>query len=153
MATKIKLITAKDFFEFTPGGSIDLNIGRHLLLAAARSEPPSADYELLVDFRDTPAPLSLFEVTELAAELCRRGDTFRQKVALLVLPGVSFDQASFFETYSLSHGFSVNAFTDCETALRWMRLPEEAPTAIVPAPLGQVNDGSFPRLIGEGWQQ
>ena len=153
MATKIKLITTSDFLEVMPGGGIDLNVSRQRLLDVARSEQPPADYELLVDFRDTPYPLSLFEMTELASELCQRGDTFRRKVALLVLPGIRFDQASFFETYSLSHGFSVNSFTDCETAMRWMLLAEEAPNPSVPASPAQVPDGSFPRLIGEGWQQ
>ena len=153
MATKISLITAKDYFEVAPEGGIDLNVSRQRLLAAARSEQPPADYDLLIDFRATPYPLSLFEVTELASEPCQRGDTFRRKVALLVLPGISFDQASFFETYSLSHGFFVNAFIDSERAPRWLLSPDEPPTAIVAAPPTSVSDEGFPRLTGGGWQQ
>jgi hypothetical protein len=153
MATKIKLIMASEFLEVTPEGVIDLNPSRQRLLDVARSDQPPADYELLVDFRDTPYPLSTFEMTELASELCQRGDTFHWKVALLVPPGLHFDQASFFATYALSHSLFVNAFTDCETAMRWMLLVEETPNPIVLAPPAYVNDGSFPRLMDEGWQQ
>jgi len=60
----------------------------------------------------------------LATELHLHGDTFRRKVALLVLPG-AYDRASFFETASQNRGFSVNAFTDYEKAIRWILSEED----------------------------
>jgi len=60
------------------------------------------------------------EVYELVAELTQHGDTFRRKVALLVAQGINFEQAHFFETCSHNRGFSVNAFTDYEKAIRWV---------------------------------
>ncbi|MBN2011031.1 hypothetical protein JW960_16910 [candidate division KSB1 bacterium] len=124
MATKIKIITAKDFIEITPEGIINITTSRQLLVDIAKAEPHAVDYELLVDFRDTQGQLSILDVYQLAAELCQHGDTFRGKVALLVLPGINFDCAKFFETCSHNRGFSVNAFTDYEKAMRWILLDE-----------------------------
>jgi hypothetical protein len=126
MATKIKVITGKDFLEVTTDGIINITTSRKLIVDVAATETPSVDYELLVDFRDTQSALSLTDVYQLASELVRHGNTFRNKVALLVLPGVNFDQASFFETCAHNRGFSVNAFTDYETAMRWMLSAEKS---------------------------
>lgn len=106
MATKIKIIAAKDFLEVTPDGIINITTSRQLLVDIAKAEHQPVDYELLVDFRETRNHLSISDMYQLAAELCEHGDTFRRKVALLVLPGVGFDQASFFQTCSHNRGFS-----------------------------------------------
>lgn len=120
MATNIKIITAKDFVEITANGIIDITTSRQLLADIAKTEYHHADYDLLVDFRDTQSRLSITDVYQLAAELCRHGGTFYRKVALVVIPGVSFDRASFFETCSHNRGFSVNAYTEYEKAIRWI---------------------------------
>lgn len=120
MATNIKVITAKDFIEITTDGIIDITTSRQLLAEIATAEYHHADYELLVDFRGTESRLSITDVYQLAAELYRHGNTFYRKVALVVTPGVSFDRASFFETCSHNRGFSVNAYTDYEKAIRWI---------------------------------
>lgn len=120
MATKIKVITAQEFLEVTPEGVINMATSRQLLVAIAKCGQPPVDYELLVDFRKTECQLSEFDVYQLAAELCEHGDTFRRKVVLLVLPGLNFDRAHFFETCSQNRGFEVHAFTDYEAAMRWI---------------------------------
>jgi hypothetical protein len=126
MATKIKIIIASEFIEVTPAGIIDITSSRKLLADIAKAESPPADYELFVDFRGTRSDLSVPDLYELASELSRHGDAFRRKVALLVAPGVNFDLAHFFETCSHNQGFSVNAFTDYEMALRWILSPDDA---------------------------
>ena len=125
MATKIKIITASEFLEVTPGGIMNLDTSRQLLVDIARTDLPPADYELLVDFRNTRSELSVVDVYELAAELVRHGDTFRRKVALLVLPGITFDRAGFFETCSRNRGFSISAYVDYESAMRWLLSAED----------------------------
>lgn len=127
MATKIKIITTQDFVEITPDGIINLTTSRQLLVDIAKAEIQPADYELLIDFRDTQTSLSIVDMYQLAAELYQHGDTFRRKVALLVLPGVNFDRARFFETTSHNRGFSVNAFMDYENAIRWILSAEDLP--------------------------
>ena len=124
MATKIKIIPSRDFIEITTDGIINLTTSRKLLVDIAKAEHNLPDYELLIDFRDTENALSITDVYQLAAELFQHGDTFRRKVALLVTPGLNFDRASFFETCSHNRGFSVNAYTDYEKALRWILSPE-----------------------------
>ena len=127
MATKIKIIIANDFLEVTPEGVINLTTSRQLLADIAKADLEPVDYELLVDFRDTQGRLSILDIYQLAAELSRHGNAFRRKVALLVLPGVDFDRARFFETCSHNRGFLVDAFTDYEKAMRWILSAEEFP--------------------------
>ena len=123
MATKIKIITTTDFLEVTPTGSIDMATSRQLLVDIARAEHSPVDYDLLIDFRDTTWNMSTFDLYELAHELILHGNTFRRKVAVLVLPGVNFDPASFLETTAHNQGFQVNAFTEYESAIRWFLSP------------------------------
>ena len=127
MATKVKIIIASDFLEVTADGIINLTTSRKLLADIAKAEHDPVDYELLVDLRDTKNQLVIVDIYDLAAELCQYGNTFRRKVALLVLPGVNFDHAKFFETCSQNRGFSVNAFTDYEKAIHWILSAEELP--------------------------
>ena len=87
MATKIKIITVGDFVEVTPDGMINIATCRKLLVDIAKAEIQPVDYELLVDFRDTQSTLSVTDMYQLASELCKHGDTFRRKVALLVHAG------------------------------------------------------------------
>lgn len=133
MATKVKIVTVADFLEVTPEGIIDITTSRRLLVDIAKAEHHPVDHELLIDFRDTQWRMSAFDVYQIASELAEHGDTFRRKVAILVLPGVNFDTASFLETCSHNRGFSVNAFTDFESAIRWFLNSEDTPNKnIVP---------------------
>jgi len=141
MATKIKIISARDFIEVTTDGMINITTSRQLLVDIARAEHLPVDYELLIDFRDTQSDLSVTDMYQLAAELYQYGDTFRRKVALLVVPGVNFDRASFFETCSRNRGFSVNAFTDYEKAIRWVLSTEDLPNNNVPSNNAGASDG------------
>ena len=144
MATKIKIITARDFIEVTPDGIINLTTSRQLLVDIAKAEHDPVDYELLIDFRDTQCHMSTVDLYQLAAELCQHGDTFRGKVGLLVLPGVNFDRAGFFERCSHSRGFSVHAFTDYEKAMRWVLSTEDLPNNHVPSNKADASNGKSP---------
>ena len=126
MATKIKIVTTGDFLEVTPDGIINIATSKQLLIDIAKAEHHPVDYDLLIDFRDTQWQMSTNDVYKLASELCMHGDTFRRKVAVLVLPGVNFDPATFLETCSHNRGFLVDAFTDFETAIRWFLSSEDA---------------------------
>jgi hypothetical protein len=74
MATKIKVITTKDFLEVTPDGIIDITTSRQLVVNIAKAEHHPVDHELLVDFRDTQSCMSVFDVYQLAAELSLHRD-------------------------------------------------------------------------------
>lgn len=120
MVTKIKIVTTKDFIEVTAEGTIDITTSKQLLVDIAKAEYKPVDYDLLIDFRDTQWEMTTTNIYQLASELTRYGDTFRRKVAVLVLPGIDFDHASFLETCSHNRGFSIDAFTDYEKAMRWL---------------------------------
>lgn len=141
MATKIKIVTARDFLEVTPEGIIDITTSKQLLVDIAKAEYHPVDYDLLIDFRDTQWQMSSVDVYKLASELCQHGDTFRRKVAVLVLPGVNFDSATFLETCSHNRGFFVDAFTDFETAIRWFLSSEHASNNSTPPNKADADDG------------
>ena len=125
MATKIKIITTGEFLEVTPSGTIDITTSRQLLVDIARSDQTPVDYDLLIDFRETRWHMSLSDIYTLASELVKYGDTFRGKVALLLLPGIAFDSGSFLETCAHNRGFAVDAFADFESAMRWLLVSED----------------------------
>ena len=136
MTTKIKIVTTGDFLEVTPEGIINIATSRQLLVDIAKAEHQPVDYDLLIDFRDTTWHMSTIDLYQLASELTQHGDTFRRKVALLVFPGAAFNSAEFFETCSHNRGFLVEAFTDFESALRWLLAPENEPTqSLLPNPV------------------
>lgn len=140
MATKIKIVTTGDFLEVTPDGIINLKTSRQLLVDIAKSEHEPVDYDLLIDFRDTKWQMSTFDLYQLAQELVLHGNTFRNKVALLVNPGVNFDSAEFLETCSHNRGFFVDAFIDFENAMRWILASEDAPKNNVLPDKGRANE-------------
>jgi hypothetical protein len=127
MATKIKVVTSGDFLEVTPEGVINIATSRQLLVDIAKADHQPVDYDLLIDFRDTKLHMSTLDLYQIASELTHHDDTFSRKVALLVYPGDTFDSAAFFETCSHNRGFEVNAFTDFETAIRWLLTAEDVP--------------------------
>ncbi len=141
MATKIKIITTGDFLEVAPEGIIDITTSRQLLVDIAKAEHHPVDYDLLIDFRDTQWQMSTVDLYRLAAELSEHGDTFHRKVAVLVFPGVAFDSAAFLETCSHNRGFSVNAFTDFESAIRWILSSEDASNNSTPPKKADASDG------------
>lgn len=79
MATKIKVIAARDFLEVTTDGIINLATSRQLFIDIAKADNLPVDYELLIDFRDTQSKLSVMDVYQLAGELIQHGSTFRRK--------------------------------------------------------------------------
>ena len=120
MATKIKIITVTEFLEVTPEGKMDITTSRQLLVDIAKDEHQPVDYDLLIDFRNTQWEMSTIDLYQLASQLIEHGNTFRKKVAILVLPGINFDPASFLATCSNNRGFQISAFNDYENALRWL---------------------------------
>jgi hypothetical protein len=120
MPTIIKIVTARDFIEVTPEGIIDIITSRQLIRDIAKAENKPVDYDLLIDFRETQWKMSTTEIYQLASELVDYGTNYHRKVAILVLPGINFDPASFLETCSHNRGFKINAFNNFESSIRWL---------------------------------
>ncbi len=121
MKTTYKLISAKDFIKAHPTGEPDLEQSKKILVELASIAEPPADYEILLDVRDSYGHLSFFDMYELVAELGRQRSAFRNKIAFLSRPDDQFDKAQFLELCARNRGFQVGAFTDFQETIEWLQ--------------------------------
>ncbi len=124
MATKIKVIRSVDYLSVRDDGSIDFDESKELLKVLAEPKRPPADYEILLDFRRTQWILSTEEIFQLIQVLFTIPDSYREKIALLILPGVNFDKGIFTE---MCEGYSemvIGTFTNFEDAIHWFYMDE-----------------------------
>jgi hypothetical protein len=119
MATKIKIIRSVDYLSISDKGDIELEESRKKLVEIAGAKRPPADYEVLLDFRRTQWILSTDEIYFLVQALIEDPESFRDKIAILVLPGVNFDSAYFHELCSKSERVMVRNFSNYEDAIQW----------------------------------
>lgn len=119
MPTKFKLIRSVEYLQTDANEDIDLEASKQMLIEIAKAKRPLADFDLLLDFRRIQLKLNTVEIYFLASELHLHGDTFCDKVAILVLPGLNFEKAEFFELCAKNRGFKVDCFTNYEDAVQW----------------------------------
>ncbi|MFH0756808.1 MAG: hypothetical protein V2B15_05950 [Bacteroidota bacterium] len=119
MATKIKIIRSIDYLSVTDTGTVDFEESKQRLAAMAEPKRPPADYEILLDFRRTQWVLSTDDIYTLVHDLINAPDSFRDKIALLLLPGVNFDKAHFQDLCTRNKGIDVRTFTNYEDAIQW----------------------------------
>ena len=119
MATKIKIIRSVDYLSVTDDGAVEFEESKKKLIEIAGVKRPPADYDILLDFRRTQWVLSTEEIYSLTYVIINDQDSFRNKIALLVLPGVNFDKAYFQELCSRNKGVAVHSFTNYEDAIQW----------------------------------
>ena len=119
MPTKIKLIRAIEYLQTSPEGEVDFEKTKQILIDIAAAKKNPADYDVLLDFRRVQLKLATTDIYYLAAELAKHNNTFRDKVAVLVLPGANFEKSEFFELCSRNRGFLVDCFTNYEDAVQW----------------------------------
>ena len=120
MPTKIKLIKAVEYLHISPDGEIDFEKSKQLLIEIAKSKKFPADYDLILDFRHVQFRLTTADIYFLAAELLKHRDAFKNKIAVLFLPGANIEKAEFFELCSQNRGFNVDIFTNYEDAVDWL---------------------------------
>jgi hypothetical protein len=119
MTIKIKIIRSVDYLSVADDGTIEFEESKKRLLEIAGAKRPPADYDILLDFRRTQWILSTKEIYSLAYVLINDQDSYRDKIALLLLPGVNFDKAYFQELCSRNKGIAVHTFTNYEDAIQW----------------------------------
>jgi len=119
MATKIKIIRSVDYLSISDQGEVIFEESKARLLEIAETKLPAADYEILLDFRRTQWILSTEEIYSLVQVLLEDPDSFRDKIALLVLPGVNFDRDHFNDLCSRNERILVQTFTNFEDAIHW----------------------------------
>lgn len=119
MSTDIRIIHAHEFIKATPGGQLDLENAKKLLMEIASASAPLVDYEIILDTRRAQSGLSVSDLWDLAAELSNLGKVFLRKTAVLC-PLEQFDRASFFALCAQNRGFRISAFTSFEDAIEWL---------------------------------
>jgi hypothetical protein len=119
MATKIKIIRSVDYLSVTDDGAVEFEESKKKLFEIEGAKRPPADYEILLDFRHTQWILSTEEIYSLVHVLINDQDSYRDKIALLLLPGANFDKAYFQELCSRNKGIAVHTFTNYEDAIQW----------------------------------
>jgi len=124
VATKIKIIRSVDYLSVRDDGSIDFEESKELLKKLAEPKRPPADYEILLDFRRTQWILSTEEIFDMIQVLFTIPDSYREKIALLVLPGVNFDTAFFTEMCEGYADLTIGTFTNYEDAIHWFYVDE-----------------------------
>jgi hypothetical protein len=120
MPIKVKIIRARDFLQIQPEGKFDLEAAKQMLVDVAASPGTTADYEVLIDLRQVQWLLSGTEVWELVEALAAHEEAFRERIALLALPGAEFDHAERMEICSRGSGRQVRAFTNFEDSVHWL---------------------------------
>jgi hypothetical protein len=119
MDIKIKIIRSIDYLSVADDGNVEFEESRKRLRKIAGVKRPPADFDILLDFRRTQWVLSTEDIFSLANVLINDPDSHRDKIALLVLPGVNFNKAYFMELCSRSKGIDVQTFTNYEDAIHW----------------------------------
>lgn len=113
-----------DYFSVRDDGTIDFNESKDLLNALTEPKRPPADYEILLDFRRTQWILSTEEIFDLIQPLFTIPDSYREKIAFLVLPGVNFDKQTFTEMCEGYSEITIGTFTNYEDAIHWFYIDE-----------------------------
>jgi hypothetical protein len=124
MATLLKIIRSVDYLDISDDGTINFEESRKKLSEMASANITPVDYEILLDFRRTQWILSTDEIYYLVKVFLDDPDTFRDKIALLLLPGVNFDRAYFSELCAHDKVNTIRTFTNYEDAIQWFYLRE-----------------------------
>jgi len=119
VAEKIKIIRSVDYLSVSDDGTVDFEESITNLAELAKPKDPPADSDILLDFRRTQWILSTAEIFRLAQSVCMYEESFKERFALLVLPGVNFDRNEFFELCSECEGLDIGTFSNYEEAVNW----------------------------------
>ena len=122
MRTAQKAFPLKDLIVVTSSGTIDLLASKAALKSIAADPEYQANYEILLDLRDSECNLSVSDVYEIATYLAWPDPAIstNKKIAVLVAGAVAFDHARFLQLCSTNRGMQVRAFDDYEEASKWL---------------------------------
>ena len=119
MPAAIQVIRGRDFLKTSTTGAINLGRSKKLLLRLLKETVSPPDYDILIDLRRSQWQLSVSDVYELANELNQHSDLYRDKIAVLVLPGTDPDATELLQVFSDARQLNVKVFTNFEDAVQW----------------------------------
>lgn len=119
MAILLKIIRSVDYLDVSDDGNINFEESRKKLREMASPDHTPVGYEILMDFRRTQWILSTEEIYYLVNVFLDEPGLFRDKIALLLLPGVNFDSEYFKELCANDKVKTIRTFTNYEDAIQW----------------------------------
>ena len=119
MAVLLKIIRSVDYLDISDDGTINFEVSRKNLSEISGPNHTPVGYEILLDFRRTQWILSTDEIYYLVKVFLDDPGTFRDKIALLLLPGVNFDSEYFKELCAHDKVKTIRTFTNYEDAIQW----------------------------------
>ena len=123
MPASINIIRGRDFLQSTAEDVIDLEHSKEILLKVLQETVSPPDFDILIDLRRSQWRLSVSDVYNLARELSQHSDLYRDKIAILVLPGTDPDSTELLQVFSMASGLHVRVFTNYEDAVQWFFVP------------------------------
>jgi hypothetical protein len=108
-----------DYLSINDDSTVEFKDSRKRLSELVEPKRPPADYEILMDFRRTQWVLTTYEIYTLVQVLVDKPDSFRDKIALLLLPGVNFDREYFEKLCADNKDITIRTFTNYEDAIQW----------------------------------
>jgi len=123
MPAAINILRGRDFLQATAEGVIDLNHSKAILIQILQECVSPPDYDILIDLRRTQWQLSVSDVYELADELNRYSELYRDKIGILVQEGANPDATELLQVFSQAHSLNVKVFTNYEDAIQWFFKP------------------------------
>jgi len=90
---------------------------------AAFHDADAAQLPVLLDARSLQGRLTIVDIVELVKTLVAGSARHKRKLALLVRNDDQQERARFLHLYSRNRGIPIDAFTDYETAVKWLQAP------------------------------
>jgi hypothetical protein len=119
MATKVRIVHARDWVRATLDGTLDRAVSEQLLDEVAAAARGLTDFYVILDTRRAASALTVTDLWYLAGHFAGLPEIRWRKTAVLV-PPERFDCGEFFAVSALSRGLRVRAFTSFEEAIDWL---------------------------------
>jgi len=118
MAVKVKIVRSVDYLDVSDNGEINFPESKMNLKKIAGENCPGK-WDVLFDFRRTQWIISTDDIFSLVEVFLEEKGTFRDKVGLLLFPGVNFDTVYFRELCTNYQDIPIRTFTSYEDAVQW----------------------------------
>ena len=120
---QIQVVDAGQFVRADATGKVDLAASLRMARELSAFGGEDNVLPILLDVRGLSGALSTLDMVEFVKVLMTERDRYRRKVALLARGDGQQDRAHFLELYSTNRGIPIAAFTDYDSALKWLGEP------------------------------
>ena len=123
MPATVNIIRGRDFLQTTTEGDIDLQHSKQILIELLKHTVSPPDFDILIDLRRSQWKLNVMDVYEIANELNKSNELWKDKIGVLVLPGTDPDSTELLQVFTRARNLQVKVFTNYEDAIQWFFEP------------------------------